>query len=264
MNPHPPAEPDRPVFPDHFSAVAAGYAASRPRYPDALFNWLASLAPSRKCAWDAGTGNGQAALALAGHFDHVVATDASAKQITAAVPHPRVEYRVAAAERSGLASGSLDLVTVAQALHWFDVPAFNVEARRVLRPGGVLAVWTYALPVLGHPVLDAALARLHDSVRAWWPAERRLVETGYRTLPFPFPELAAPPFDMSAEWDLDRFLAYVRTWSAVTRCRDATGADPVAPAAGALSLAWGRATEVRTVRWPLSVRVGHMQRTAHR
>jgi hypothetical protein len=118
--------------------------------------------------------------------------------------------------------------------------------------------------VLGHPGLDAALALLHDSVRAWWPAERRLVETGYRTLPFPFPELAAPQFDMSAEWDLDRFLSYVRTWSAVTRRRNATGADPLATAAGALSLAWGRAAVVRTVRWPLSLRVGHMQRTAHR
>ena len=263
MNPLPPAEPGRPDFADHFSAVAAGYAASRPHYPDALFGWLASLAPSRTCAWDAGTGNGQAATALAGHFDHVVATDASAEQITAAVPHPRVEYRVATAERSGLASGSLDLVTVAQALHWFDVSAFNVEVTRVLRPGGVLAVWTYALPVLGDAALDAELGRLHDSVRAWWPAERRLVETGYRTLPFPFPELAVPQFDMTAQWDLDRLLSYVRTWSAVTRRRNATGADPLAAAAGALSLAWGRAAEVRTVRWPLSLRVGRMQRTAH-
>lgn len=264
MNPLPPAEPDRPGFADHFSAVAAGYAASRPHYPDDLFSWLASLAPSRKCAWDAGTGNGQAALALAGHFDHVVATDASAAQIGAAVPHPRVEYRVATAERSGLASGSLDLVVVAQALHWFDVSAFNVEAARVLRPGGVLAVWTYALPVLGDPVLDTEFGRLHDSVRDWWPAERRLVETGYRTLPFPFPELAAPEFAMTAQWDLDRFLSYVRTWSAVTRFRDATGTDAVTAAAGSLAAAWGRTDQPRTVRWPLSLRVGRMQRTVRR
>jgi SAM-dependent methyltransferase len=262
VRPLPPPKPDRLDFPDHFSSIAAGYATSRPRYPDALFSWLASLAPGRRCAWDAGTGNGQAATALAGHFDHVIATDASAEQIAAAVSHPHVEYRVTTAERSGLATGSLDLVIVAQALHWFDVSAFNVEAGRVLRPGGVLAVWTYALPALGDPVLDAELGRLHDSVRGWWPAERRLVETGYRTLPFPFPEVAAPAFDMTARWDLDRFLSYVRTWSAVTRFREATGTDPVATAAAGLSRAWGRAAEVRTVRWPLSLRVGRLQRTA--
>ena len=262
MNPLPPAEPGPSAFSDHFSAVAAGYAASRPRYPDALFSWLASLVPSRRCAWDAGTGNGQAATALAGHFDQVIATDASPEQIAAAAPHPRVDYRVAAAERCGLASASADLVTVAQAFHWFDVSAFNAEAARVLRPDGIVAVWTYALPVLGDPLLEAELGRLHDSVRSWWPAERRLVETGYRTLAFPFPELAAPHFDMTADWDLDRFLAYLRTWSAVTRYRDATGTDPVAPAVEPFTTAWGRA--VRTVRWPLSLRVGRMQRTARR
>jgi Methylase involved in ubiquinone/menaquinone biosynthesis len=263
VNRLPPADHDRPAIADHFSAVAAHYAASRPRHPDALFAWLASLAPTPGRAWDAGTGNGQAASALAGHFDHVIATDASAAQIAAAVPHPRVEYRVATAERSGLATGSLDLVVVAQALHWFDVSAFNVEVARVLRPDGVLAVWTYALPVLGDRALDTELGRRHDSVRAWWPAERRFVETGYRTLPFPFPELAAPAFDMTAQWDLARFLSYVGTWSAVTRFRDATGNDPVA-AAGSLAAAWGRTDQPRTVRWPLSLRVGRMQRTVRR
>lgn len=256
-------QPDPPSrsFPDYFSSVASDYAASRPRYPEPMFAWLASLAPGRGLAWDAGTGSGQAATALAGHFDHVIATDASAEQIAAALPHARIEYRVAPAEQSGLAAGSVDLATAAQALHWFDVPAFNAEAERVLRPGGVLAVWTYALPTLGDPVFDAEFARLHDSVRAWWPPERGLVETGYRTLPFPFPELTPPPFEMTADWDLERFLSYLRTWSAVTRFRDATGTDPVA-AATSLSRAWGRADELRTVRWPLSLRVGHMQRTA--
>jgi SAM-dependent methyltransferase len=254
-------EPERPSFPDHFSRVAADYAASRPRYPEALFSWLASLAPGRGLAWDAGTGSGQAAIALAGHFDRVIATDASAEQIAAAIPHERIEYRVAPAERSGLAAASADLATAAQALHWFDVPAFNAEAARVLRPGGVLAVWTYALPVLDDAALDAELAAFHAGVRAWWPAERRLVETGYRTVPFPFPEIAAPAFDMTAEWDLARFLAYLGTWSAVTRYRGATGTDPVA-GASAFAAAWGRSGEVRTIRWPLSLRAGRLQRTA--
>jgi SAM-dependent methyltransferase len=256
----PQPDPLRPGFADYFSSVAGDYAASRPRYPEPLFAWLASVAPGCGLAWDAGTGSGQAATALAGHFDHVIATDASAEQIAAARPHARIEYRVAPAERSGLVARSVDLVTAAQALHWFDVAAFNTEAERVLRIGGVLAVWSYALPTLDEPMLDAELARLHDAVRAWWPPERRLVETGYRTVPFPFPELTAPAFDMSADWDLDRFLAYLGTWSAVTRFRHATGTDLVV-AAKALRRAWGAANVLRTVRWPLSLRVGRMQRT---
>ena len=261
MIPLPGRDPDRPSFSDHFSTVAAGYAASRPRSPDALFAWLASLAPARRLAWDAGTGSGQAAIGLAGHFDRVIATDASAEQIAAASAHEGVEYRVAPAERSGLAAGSADVATAAQALHWFDIPAFNAEAARVLRPDGILAVWTYALPVLGDSALDAELARLHAQVRAWWPPERKLVETGYRSVPFPFPEISAPAFDMTADWNLERFLAYLRTWSAVTRYRAATGTDPVA-GASAFPAAWGRPGEVRTVRWPLSIRAGRLQRTA--
>jgi SAM-dependent methyltransferase len=263
MSPEPGPDLPRPAFRDHFSSVAAEYAASRPRYPDALFAWLASLAPGRRLAWDAGTGSGQAATGLAGQFDQVIATDASAEQIAAAVPHARVEYRVAPAERSGLAAGSADLAAAAQALHWFDIPAFHAEAARVLRPDGILAVWTYALPVLGDLALDSELTRFHEQVRGWWPPERRLVDTGYRTIPFPFPEITAPAFAMTADWDLARFLAYLRTWSAVTRCQRATGVDPVATASG-FSAAWGRAGEPRRVRWPLSIRAGRMQRMAPR
>ena len=263
MNPAPGPDLPHPAFPDHFSSVAAQYAASRPRYPDDLFAWLASLASRRRVAWDAGTGSGQAAIGLAGHFDEVIATDASAGQIAEAIPHPRVDYRVEPAERSGLAAGSVDLVAAAQALHWFDIPAFHAEVARVLRADGVLAVWTYALPVLGDSTLDAELARFHDQVRRWWPPERRLVDTGYRTIPFPFAEITPPVFAMTAHWDLERFLAYLRTWSAVTRCQRATGVDAVAAASG-FSAAWGRAGEPRRVQWPLSLRAGRMQRMAAR
>ena len=250
-----------PAFPDHFSSVAREYAASRPGYPDELFAWLASLAPGLGIAWDAGTGSGQAAIGLAGRFDHVIATDASAEQIAAAEPHARVEYRVAPAERSGLAAGSVDLAAAAQALHWFDIPAFHAEAARVLRPDGILAVWTYALPVFRDSALDAELASFHDQVRRWWPPERQLVDTGYRTIRFPFPDLIAPAFAMTADWDLEHFLAYLRTWSAVSRCRTSTGVDAVAAASG-LCAAWGRRGSVRRIQWPLSLRAGRMQRTA--
>ena len=153
------------AFSDHFSARAADYASSRPRYPSALFAWLATIAPRRTLAWDCGTGNGQAATALARRFARVIATDASAEQIANAAPNPRVIYRVAASERSGLPGGCADVVTVAQALHWFDLPRFWDEARRVLRADGVVAAWCYGLATVD-PAVDDAVSAFYRSLAA--------------------------------------------------------------------------------------------------
>ncbi|MGE0080037.1 MAG: class I SAM-dependent methyltransferase [Thiohalomonadaceae bacterium] len=244
-------------FKDHFSALAAGYASFRPRYPDTLYAWLAQQAPGRALAWDCATGSGQAAVGLAAHFARVVATDASAGQIANAHRHARVDYAVAPAEDSGLAAHSVDLVTVAQALHWFDLERFYAEARRVLCPDGLLAVWTYNLFRTDIDAADALVDHLYGEVLGpWWPCERRLVENGYRDLPFPFVEITAPAFEMRTEWDLAHLLGYLRTWSAVKRYREACGVDPVAAIADALAAALG-ARERLSVRWPLAVRVGH-------
>ncbi len=151
-------------FRDHFSARAGDYARFRPSYPRALVEHLATLAPGRSLAWDVGTGSGQAALALADLFDHVVATDASAEQIRHAAPHFAVTYAQAREGRSGLPDASADLVTAAQAAHWFDLAAFYAEVRRVLRPGGVVALWCYGAATCTHPQVDAALR--------WFYAER--------------------------------------------------------------------------------------------
>lgn len=240
-------------FKDHFSGHAASYAAFRPRYPDALFEFLARTAPGRGHAWDCGTGNGQTAVALAAHFARVTATDASAAQIAAAEPHPRVAYRVAAAEASGLADGTADLVTVAQALHWFDIGRFFAEAWRVLVPGGVLAVWCYELSRVG-PRIDAVIDRLYRAVGAWWPPERRLIEEGYRSIALPVPALPVPAFAMSAAWSADAMLGYLRTWSACQRCLAERGTDPVSAVEDELRALWGAGS--RTVRWPLTVKAG--------
>lgn len=244
-------------FSDHFSAGAAEYARVRPNYPPALFSWLALQAPARDLAWDCATGSGQAAVALAEHVRQVWATDASPEQIAHARPHPRVCYGVATAERSGLADRSVDLVTVAQALHWLDLPSFYAEVQRVLRPGGVLAVWGYGDPVLQNPELDAALAHFnHEVVGPFWPTERQLLLRGYRDLPFPFAELATPGWELRAELTLDHLASYVGTWSSTSRFRAARAADPVPALVAALRPHWGDSSQPRTVRWPMPVRVG--------
>jgi len=247
------------TFRDHFSADAAGYAAFRPTYPDELFAWLASVAPARRLAWDCATGTGQAAAGLAAHFARVVATDASEAQIRAARAQPRVEYRVATAEASALGAASADLISVAQALHWFDIDRFFAEARRVLVKQGVLAIWTYGpLVVEGAPV-DALLQDYyHRVVGPWWPPERALVDSGYAGIELPFKTLAAPAFGMSMPWTLNELLGYARTWSATPRHNEATGRDPVATLGLRLAEHWGPAERRRRVSWPLTVRAGRL------
>jgi len=245
------------TFPDHFSAVAASYADFRPNYPAALFAWLATLTPGHRLAWDCAAGSGQASVDLARHFDRVVATDASAQQIAAARPHPKIEYRVAPAEASGLGDASVDLITVAQALHWFDLDRFYAEARRVLKPAGVLAAWTYGVLILEDPQINERVQIFYrDTVGPYWPPERHHVETGYRDLPFPFPEIAAPPLQMETSWDLTQLLGYFRSWSATGRYVAERGSDPVLALADELVPLWGDPARRRTIAWPLSLRVG--------
>lgn len=244
-------------FSDHFSAVSADYASFRPQYPADLFSWLAGLTPGRKLVWDCAAGSGQATLALAEHFDRVVATDASLAQIAAACPHPAVEYRVANAEASCLPDCSVELITVAQALHWFDLEKFYAEAQRVLMPGGILAVWCYGINSVGSADIDHAVQTFYsDTVGAYWPQERSLVATGYRTLPFPYPESPPPTFSMEASWTLPQLLGYFRSWSATARFIADRDHDPVVELGKELHPLWGDSNIRRTIRWPLSVRTG--------
>ena len=245
-------------FADHFSGVSAAYAAFRPRYPDALFDLLAGVAPARDAAWDCATGNGQAALGLAKHFTRVIATDASDAQIAHATPHPRVTYHVAPAEASGLEDRSVDLVTVAQAVHWFDRPRFWVEARRVLRPGGVMAVWTYRLFSIA-PALDAIVRRFYqDTVGPFWPRERKLTEERFRTIDFPFAEFPVQEFTIEQPLTLDDVAGYIRTWSATRGYVERHGRDPVGALVAELAPAWGDPGTPRLARWPLAVRAGRV------
>ncbi len=249
------------TFKDHSSSASDRYAAYRPDYPAALFGWLAGLCAGRDAAWDCATGSGQAALGLAPHFRRVVATDASAEQIRHAESHPGIDFRVAPAEASGLADRSVDLVTVAQAAHWFDLPRFYAEAARVLKPGGVVALWGYGRMALPGE-MDAPFRRFYaETVGPWWPPERALIDDAYRSLEFPFAELAAPAFHIEIEWTLPRLLDYLSTWSAVKRYQNANGNNPLPALRAELAPLWGDAERAMQLQWPLFLRVGRRQLT---
>lgn len=242
-------------FKDHFSGHAGDYAAHRPSYPPELFHWLAGQAPGRSLAWDCATGNGQAAIPLAEHFDKVVASDASREQVARAVPHPKISYRVEPVEQSHCNSGSIDLVTAAQAYHWFDHAAFHREAGRVVKPDGILAVWAYPLAVIDVDV-DAVVYELYQNwLGSYWPAERQHLENGCMDLPLPWPEIAAPRFEMSARWTLPALIGYLETWSAMRRYMAVEGRNPLETLRPELAKAWGDTECVKTVRWPLILRV---------
>jgi len=237
-----------------FSPLAATYARTRPTYPAALYEWLAGLAGRHELAWDCATGNGQAALGLAPHFAHVVATDKSAGQLSHAPRHSRVEYRVASAERSDLAAASADLVTVAAALHWLDFESFFAEVQRVLHPGGVLAAWTYHTAIC-EPPFDRAFHRLYwDVLRPFFDDRVRYVDDKYAGIDMPGEPIAAPPFTVTVDWTLEGALDYVRTWSGAHVYRERTGNDPAELIRDELTPLFGDDSTTRTVRIPLFVR----------
>jgi SAM-dependent methyltransferase len=247
-------------FKDHFSGLAARYLAYRPSYPPSLFDYLAQCCPQQHRVWDCACGSGQATAALAERFENVIATDASQQQVAAAPPHTNVTYRVATAERSGIESSSLDLVTVAQALHWFNLDTFYAEVQRVLKSGGILAVWTYGVLHVEDAATDALVQEFYyDIVGPYWPPERRLVEQGYRSLAFPFAELSTPSFNMVERWERHHLLGYMRTWSATARYVDQKQVDPVAVLEERLAPLWPDAETRRAVTWPLALRVGRKQ-----
>lgn len=242
-------------FQDHFSAHADAYVHYRPRYPDSLFDYLATLTGGQDLAWDCGTGNGQAAVGLARRFKQVIASDPSEQQIANAMAHPNVRYFVGAAEEPPAEAGGADLVTVAQALHWFDFDRFYSALRAVLKPGAVFAAWGYSLMQV-IPAVDAVISHYYTNIIGpYWPADRRHIESAYQTIPFPLNEVSAPGFVLTCEWSLDALIGYLDTWSATQRYIQDRGQNPVELIRSDLVKAWGSAP-VRTIVWPVFLRVG--------
>jgi SAM-dependent methyltransferase len=245
---------------DYFSAQSADYKAFRPHYPAALFDFLCRDLAPRAIVWDCATGNGQAALVLQQYADTVLATDQSAAQLKHASRHPKVHYIRAFAEAIPVADHSINMVTIAQALHWFDFERFYAEVRRVLVPGGLIAAWTYSFlsvtDQLGNDVDTAIRWFYHDIVGPYWPPERRWVDEQYRSIPFPFDEVTAPEISFDVMWDLPAILGYMGSWSAVQQYTAATGQDPMPMLAKRLEPLWGEAGIKRPLHWSLALRAG--------
>jgi len=224
-----------------------------------LYTYLASLTPGDELAWDCGTGSGQAALGLAKHFQRVWATDASPEQIEQAADHPRVSYHPAEAGHSGLPDASTDLAVAAQSAHWFDLDEYYVEVRRVLKPRGVIAAWTYQLPHIT-PQVDPILSTyFQDVLGPYWSPLIQYVAEGYRRLPFPFNEIQPPTFEMVVGWSLDELRGFLASWSATRPYQEAQGHHPLELVNEALEEAWEEPEKRRKVRWDVPLRVGRVE-----
>lgn len=244
---------------DNFSTQSDKYAQFRPVYPDALFEYLRGLVPGKEAAWDCATGNGQVAQRLAGIFQKVYATDISSQQLANAIVLPNIEYSLQPAERTGFADDSFDLITVAQAIHWFDFEAFYAEAERTLKPRGILAVIGYNLPRFNHAIDSTINEFYRNVVGPFWDKERIYIDEHYRTIPFPYADIPAPSFSIDVEWTLDALLGYLGTWSAVKHYQKQKGEDPVAGIAPVLEEAWGEAgTKILSGRFPILLRVARL------
>jgi len=244
-------------FKDHFSNHAKEYSDFRPTYPKEVFEFLASQCSHHELVWDCATGNGQSALALTSFFDKVQASDASAEQIKHAIPHNKVTYHTWSAEASELPDNSVDLITVSQALHWFNFDLFYKEAKRVLKKNGVLAAWCYELfNVRNNEALTEILRHIYNDIAGpHWPDERAYVEQHYNSIPFPFEESKVPNFAMITEWDFETFCGYIKTWSASKIYHNATGQDVLHDSLTKLKTIWGD-QETYTLEWPLYFRLG--------
>lgn len=243
---------------DNFSNQAGGYARYRPSYPEALYTFVLEQVAHRHRAWDCGTGNGQVAARLAESFDEVYATDISEQQLAHAIQKPNIRYQVSRAEQTTLPDQSVQLITIAQALHWFDFDHFYQEVHRVAAPGAVLAAWCYGLLQIS-PEVDAHISTFyHHTVGPYWDKERQLIDDAYSTIPFPFEEIAAPAFQLAYSWTLEELTGFLTTWSSVQKYIRARHENPVTELEEKLKEYWGNKAEKKAITFPLTLRIGRV------
>lgn len=245
------------TYKDLFSVQAENYAKYRPGYPPELFRYFASLTDNHTLAWDVGTGNGQAAIELTRYYNQVVATDPSQKQLDLAIQDKHITYFLAPAEKSPLHDNTADLITVAQAFHWFDQTKFFLEVARVAKPGAIVAIWCYEMAKI-NPEVDAKIMELYNDILGnYWEKERKLVEEGYRNEYIPFREIKAPEFTLHAEWTLNHLMGYLSTWSALQKYIQEEGSNPLQKFYPELKTIWGN-DEKKKVTWDLGLRISQI------
>jgi SAM-dependent methyltransferase len=249
-------------FKDLFSNNSKEYASSRPQYPTSLFEFLVGLVRHRNLAWDCATGNGQAAVVLSQYFEQVIASDASKEQIKNAEPRNNIRYEIFPAERTNIDDSRVDLITIAQALHWFNLDDFYKEAKRVLRKdgndSGVIAAWAYGLHSVSREIDKITHLLYEDILGSYWPKERKIIENKYQDIPFPFEEINTPVFQIELDWSLSELLGYLYTWSSVQKYIQKNNSDPVKQVYDSLAAAWGEKNtrHKKKVVWPIYMRVG--------
>lgn len=244
---------------DYFSSQSKAYAAFRPSYPDELYQFIFSHLKSRSMAWDCATGNGQVAQSLANDFERVYATDISEQQLTNAFRAKNIFYSVAPAERTDFADNQFDLITVGQALHWFDLPRFYKEVKRTGKADGLLAVWGYALLSIEPTIDELFLDFYNNIVGPYWDEARRLVEDHYRRVPFPFDQIDSPEFYIRTAWTSEQFTGYLSSWSATQKYIRAHGHDPVQAISARVNALW-KTGERKQVSFPVFLKLGRIGR----
>jgi SAM-dependent methyltransferase len=243
-------------FIDLFSEKSDLYAAARPQYPDSLYKFLASCTRSEERAWDCGAGNGQSAVKLAEYFSEVYATDASEQQIANAIQKNGVFYSVQPAEHTTFANDYFDIVTVAQALHWFDLDRFWLEVQRVLKRDGIFAAWGYDWFSISPEIDDVVQKNILEIIAPYWSPRAQLVWNGYRDVKLPFPSISVPPIMMEISWNLLELLNYLHTWSATRQCMEQQGTGFFEILGQQLLQVWGEAEDRKVVKMNLHIIAG--------
>ena len=244
-------------FQDYFSKQAAVYSKFRPSYPSELFEFLKGLTNEHQLAWDCGTGNGQSAIELAKIYEQVFATDPSSEQIKNAFPHHSIVYKVEAAETPHFINDhSVDLITVAQAVHWFDLDKFYTQAKRVLKLSGVIAIWAYNLPII-EPKIDSIIQDFHDNVVGeFWLPENKLIDSEYSTISFPFCEINTPEFFIRKQTTLYDTIGHIRSWSATQKFIDKHRFSPIDAVTTRIKEHWEDPYQQKETSWKLILKVG--------
>jgi len=243
------------IFKDYFSDDSEKYNNFRPKYPKQLFLFLSSISQEDQLAWDCATGSGQSAIELADYFSTIIATDASSTQIKNAEKKSGINYFISTAEDCAIKSNSVDLITVAQAFHWFNHDAYIKEVNRVLKVDGLITIWTYNLVKIQSDIDDIIYHLYNTTLRDFWPKERAMVENNYQDIQLPFVEINAPKFIMSADWNMFQLLGYLETWSAVNEYQKQHGINPIEKIQEKILEIWGNPENIFSVKWPLTIRI---------